>query len=82
MHQFSRAVGLLYLASGIFLLAFPEAGRRVIQVRAEFAQLSPDALRLLGFAYSLVGALLVATTTPAMEVSLSEAIPPGLRKAA
>jgi len=83
MQQLARAVGFLSLASGAFLLAFPELARRVTQVRAEFAQLSPGALRLLGGWELLMGALLVsATTRPAVEVRAGEVISPELRKAA
>jgi len=83
MQQFARAVGFLSLVSGTLLLAFPETARRIMQARAEFTQLSPGALRLLGGWELLVGALLVsATTRPAVEVRAGEVISPELRKAA
>ncbi len=83
MHQFARMIGYLSLIAGVFLLGFPEASRRLIQARAEFGQLSPMALRLLGSWYFLTGVLLVAVTTrEAAEVSTREVVSPELRKAA
>lgn len=83
MVQFARAIGFMSLASGAMLLAFPEATRRVMQVRAEYAQLSSGALRLLGSWMLLTGALLVGVTArPAVEVGISELVPQERRKAA
>lgn len=83
MEEFARVIGFMSLASGVLLLAFPEATRRVMQVRAEYAQLSTGALRLLGGWELLTGALLVAVTTrPAIEAKIGEVITPERRKAA
>ncbi len=83
MEQFTRVIGITSLISGIFLLAFPEATKQVMLLRAEYAQLSPGALRLFGGWLSLTGALLVATTTrPAVEARLREVFPSERRKAA
>lgn len=82
MQQFARGVGFLSLAAGVLLLGFPEAARRMMKARAEFSELSPAALRLLGGWELMMGALLVAATSPAEEVRAREAIPPELRRAA
>ena len=83
MRQFARTVGFLYLASGVFLLGFPEASRRLMRTREEFAKLSAGALRLLGIWELLSGALLVAMTmSPAEQARVMERIPPEVRKAA
>lgn len=83
MEQFARSVGFMSGVAGALLLAFPESARRMIQVRAEFARLSPAALRLLGAWYLLTGALLVSVTTkPAAEAGLGEVARPELRKVA
>ena len=83
MQELARAVGFLFLGAGALLLAFPESARRLIKVRAEFAHLSPGALRVLGGWYLLTGALLVsATTRPAVEARVGEVTAPELRRAA
>ena len=83
MQQFARGMGFLFLASGALLLFFPETTRRFMRVRAEFAQLSTGALRLLGGSYAMIGALLVAATAqPTTEARPVGAVTPELRKAA
>ncbi|MHB0870835.1 MAG: hypothetical protein ACYC66_12695 [Chloroflexota bacterium] len=83
MRGLARAVGFITLVAGAFLLASPEAARRMIRVRAEFAQLSPAALRMLGGWYAVTGALLVsATVSPAAEERAGKAVESGLRRAA
>ncbi len=83
MRQFGRFLGFLFLGSGVYMMIFPHNTRRMIQARAEFARLSPGALRLLGFAYLLIGGTLVSVTRPAaIEKKIREAIPPEIRKAA
>jgi len=83
MQQFARGMGFLFLASGGLLLAFPKATRQLMQVRAEYLQLSSDALRLLGISYALTGALLVAATTQPEEVArMAGGVTSELRKAA
>jgi len=83
MEQIARSIGFMSLASGVALLAFPERTRRLMQVRAEYAQLSSSALRLLGGWMLLTGALLVAVTArPAVEAGISEVVLPERRKAA
>lgn len=83
MREFARAIGFLYTAAGALLLAFPEASRRLIQARAEFAQLSPGALRLLGAWSFMMGTLLVAVTTgAAMPARVGEVVPTERRAAA
>lgn len=86
MQQLARTIGYVSLAAGVVLLGFPEASRRLIAARAEFAQLSPNALRLLGSWYLLTGALLVSTTTraaePAVAIGAGGVVSPEIRKAA
>lgn len=83
VENFARSLGYISLASGVVLLAFPEAARRLMRTRAEFAQLSPAALRLLGAWELLTGALLVSVTArPAAEVRTREVVSPERRKAA
>ncbi|MGQ9674735.1 MAG: hypothetical protein ACUVX1_03615 [Chloroflexota bacterium] len=83
MNQFARAIGFLALASGILLLGFPKATKRIMQARAEYAHLSSGALRLLGSWELLTGAMLVAVTaSPALEAKISEVVSPEHRKAA
>lgn len=83
MNQFARAMGFIALASGILLLGFPKAAKRIMQVRAEYAHLSPGALRLLGTWELMTGALLVAVTaSPALEAKIGEVVSPEHRKAA
>lgn len=83
MEQFARSIGFMSLASGVMLLAFPGTTRRIMQVRAEYAQLSSGALRLLGGWMLLTGALLVGVTSrPAIEATIGEVVSPERRKAA
>ncbi|CCF84692.1 DUF2065 family protein [Nitrolancea hollandica] len=63
MQHVARVFGLELLLAGAFIMAFPNAARRIIRARQEFARLSPDALRLLGSFELLSGALLVWLTT-------------------
>ena len=83
MQQLARAVGFLYLGSGLFLMAFPKPARGVIQARAEIARLSPGALRILGAGYAIGGALLVAVTAmPAIEAVTAKGVSRELPKVA
>ena len=83
MEHFARSLGYISVASGVVLLAFPEAARRLAQTRAEFAQLSPAALRLLGAWELLTGLLLVSVTArPAVEIRTREVVPPEHHRAA
>lgn len=83
MQQFARGMGFVSLAAGILLLGFPETARRIMKMRAEFAELSPDALRLLGAWELTMGALLVtATTRHEEEARVREEMPSRLQKAA
>lgn len=63
MQHFARFLGLELLLAGAFIMAFPNAARRIIHARQEFSRLSPDALRLLGSFELLSGALLVWLTS-------------------
>jgi uncharacterized protein YjeT (DUF2065 family) len=83
MQQFARGIGFMSVGVGVLLLAFPRVARRMIEVRAEFARLSPSALRLLGVWELMMGALLVSSTArPAAEVSMGEEATSRLRRAA
>jgi uncharacterized protein YjeT (DUF2065 family) len=79
-------VGYLSLAAGVLLLGFPEPSRQLIAARAEFAQLSHTALRLLGFWYLLTGVLLVLPTMKRAELAAKidalEGVSHEIRKAA
>ncbi len=83
MQQLARSIGFLSLIAGALLVVFPETSRRIIEMRAEFARLSPGALRLLGTWYFLTGTLLISVTTkPAVEAKTRELVSPEIRKAA
>ena len=83
MKELARAIGYLSLASGVMLLSFPDASKRLMKVRSEYAQLSPGALRLLGVWELLTGILLVGvTTSPAVGARLGEVLSPERRRAA
>lgn len=83
MRELARGVGLLSLTSGALLLIFPETARSLMLARAELAQLSPGALRLLGGWVLLTGALLVSTTAkPLATTRVGEGVESELRKAA
>lgn len=83
MQLFARAMGYLFLGSGVLMMGFPETTRKIIKVRAEFAHLSPGALRLLGFVYFLTGGMLVSVTRPsALEMKAGKPIERELHRAA
>jgi uncharacterized protein YjeT (DUF2065 family) len=76
MQEFARGLGILYVGSGVFLLAFPETARKAMQVRSEFLQLSSGGLRMLGAWVLMMGAIMVAATTkPEMVGRVSEIVP-------
>ena len=72
MHQFARSMGFISVASGVLLLVFPQATKRIMLARAEFALLSSGALRILGVWSLMMGALLVATTERELEAKLRD----------
>lgn len=83
MRQFARTMGFQLLVAGAFILAFPNAAIRLAQLRAELANLSPSALRLIGGLELLTGVLLVwLTTTPAAGERVGEITLPERRRVA
>lgn len=83
MQQFARGMGFISLAAGILLLGFPETARQIMKARAEFAELSHGALRLLGVWELTMGALLVTATAKTIEEARTmEEMPPRYQKVA
>ncbi|MGI5837683.1 MAG: hypothetical protein ACOX87_14490 [Chloroflexota bacterium] len=83
MQQLARGMGFISLIAGGLLLGFPETARRLIRARAEFAELSTNALRLLGVWELLMGTLLVGATAKSMEQArVMEELPPRYQKVA
>jgi len=82
MRQFARAMGFQLLVAGAFILVFPSATIRLAQLRAEFAHLSPGALRLVGGLEFCTGALLVWLSSEAARERAAEIVLPERRRVA
>jgi uncharacterized protein YjeT (DUF2065 family) len=82
MRDFARVFGVMNLAAGVVLVAFPGLARQIGKVRAEFLELSDGALRLLGFWELVMGATLLGTAArPEVETMVREALARGRQAA-
>lgn len=83
MEQVVRAVGVLNLIAGAMLVVVPGTAREIMRARAEFAQLSDTALRVLGSWIFLTGALtMLLTLRPEMVGRMREVVAGEARRAA